>query len=133
MLLLKSLGTWFLLAILAIITGTIRTYLILPYVGEHAAHIIGTLLFLAIQFFVIFFFIKKVQVSAAKDLLIIGIFWIVLTVIFEFIFGHYVMNHSWEKLFADYNIFNGRLWSLVLLNNLAAPLIIGKLLVKRKS
>ena len=132
MLLLKSLGIWFLLAVLAIIIGTIRTFLILPYVGEQAAHIIGTIIFLAIQFIVIFFFIKRITVDATQDLLMIGIFWIILTIIFEFIFGHYVMNHPWEKLFADYNILNGRLWSLVLLNNLAAPLISGKLLRDKK-
>jgi hypothetical protein len=37
------------------------------------------------------------------------------------------MNHPWKKLLADYNIFAGRLWLLVLLNNIIAPLTSEKL------
>jgi apolipoprotein N-acyltransferase len=36
------------------------------------------------------------------------------TIAFEFGFGHFVAGHSWSKLLADYNVFNGRLWLLVL-------------------
>lgn len=133
MVLLKALGIWLLLAALAIINGMIRTLFILPAFGEQTAHVIGTLIFLLLQFIVIYFFIQKASILKTSDLIKIGVFWIVLTVIFEFIFGHFVMNHSWDKLFADYNILNGRLWSLVLLNNLMAPLICGKILLRKKS
>lgn len=133
MILLKALGIWFLLAALAIINGTIRTFLILPLSGEQTAHVTGTIIFLIIQFTVIWFFIKKTSINKTSELIKIGLFWILLTVIFEFIFGHFAMGHSWEKLFADYNILNGRLWSLVLLNNLAAPIISGRYLSAKKN
>jgi hypothetical protein len=58
----------------------------------------------------------------------IGTFWVILTVLFEFGFGHYVAKHSWQKLFADYNIFKGRLWLLVLINNIFAPVFSGYLI-----
>ncbi|MEJ2616564.1 MAG: hypothetical protein P8Z35_16530 [Ignavibacteriaceae bacterium] len=132
MLLLKALGIWFLLAVLAVINGTIRTFLILPALGEQAAHVAGTIIFLLLQFTVIYFFIKKSSLKRMKELISIGLFWLFLTIAFEFIFGHYVMNHSWEKLLADYNILKGRLWILVLLNNLIAPLICGKYLLRKK-
>lgn len=73
-------------------------------------------------------FIRKLRIKDAKTLLGIGFFWVVITVIFEFVFGHYVMGLSWQKLFADYNLFNGRLRALVLLNNFFAPIISGKIL-----
>jgi hypothetical protein len=44
----------------------------------------------------------------------IGVIWLILTIGFEFGFGHYVAGNSWEKLLADYNILNGRVWSLFL-------------------
>ena len=68
------------------------------------------------------------KTKEVKTLLGIGIFWVVITVIFEFLFGHFVMSHPWEKLLADYNLFNGRLWVLVLINNIAAPFISGKII-----
>ena len=132
MVLIKALGIWFLLAVLAIINGTIRTFLILPALGEQAAHVAGTIIFLLLQFIVIYFFIKKSSITGTKELISIGLFWLLLTIAFEFIFGHYVMNTPWEKLFADYNFLKGRLWILVLLNNLIAPLICSKYLLREK-
>jgi hypothetical protein len=67
------------------------------------------------------------KIKDVKTLLGIGFFWVVITVIFEFVFGHYVMGHPWQKLFADYNLLNGRLWVLVLINNIVAPLLSGKI------
>lgn len=128
MLYIKSIGIWFLLTVSAIIVATFRVGVLLPPFGEQTAHQLGTILFLIIQFVIIYFFIKKMKIKETKTLLGIGIFWVVITIIFEFVFGHYVMGHSWQKLFADYNLLNGRLWVLVLLNNIAAPLISGKVI-----
>lgn len=41
--------------------------------------------------------------------------WMILTVVFEFSFGHYVVGGSWSKLLSDYNILDGRVWSLFIL------------------
>lgn len=128
MLYLKSFGIWFILAISAIVVATFRVNVLLPKFGEHTAHQIGTVLYLIVQFAIIYFFIKKMKVKETKTLLSIGMFWVFITIIFEFAFGHYVMGHSWQKLFADYNLLNGRLWILVLINNLIAPLISRKIL-----
>ncbi|GIK59467.1 MAG: hypothetical protein HND39_06505 [Ignavibacteriota bacterium] len=127
MLYIKSLGIWFILTISAIIVATFRVNVLLPQFGEQTAHQIGTILFLIVQFIIIYFFIKKMKVKETKTLLGVGLFWVVITIIFEFLFGHYVMGNSWQKLFADYNLLDGRLWVLVLINNLSAPLISGKI------
>ena len=128
MLYIKSLGIWFILAVSAIVVATFRVGVLLPALGEQTAHQLGTILYLIVQFVIIFFFIKKMKIKKTKTLLGIGIFWLVITIIFEFVFGHYVMGHSWQKLFADYNLLNGRLWVLVLINNIAAPLISRKII-----
>ena len=47
-----------------------------------------------------------------------GIMWVALTVAFEFLAGHYVFGNSWKRLTADYNVFRGRIWILVLLTAL---------------
>jgi len=62
------------------------------------------------------------------DLILIGAFWTILTIGFEFGFGHYVMGRPWDHLLADYNILKGRLWSLVLLTMLIAPSLWGFML-----
>jgi len=128
MLYLMSLGIWFILAVSAIAVATFRVVVLLPLFGEQIAHQLGTVLYLIIQFLIIYLFIKKMKIKEVKTLLGIGIFWVVTTVIFEFVFGHYVIGNSWQKLFADYNLLKGRLWVLVLINNIAAPLISEKMI-----
>ena len=128
MLFLKSFGIWLILAVSAIVVATFRVGVLLPQFGEQTAHQLGTILYLIVQFIIIYLFIRKIRIKDVKTLLGIGIFWVVITIIFEFVFGHYVMGHSWQKLFADYNLFNGRLWILVLINNLIAPIISRKIL-----
>ena len=76
-------------------------------------------------------FLKLLKIDYSNiDLLLIGGFWVILTVLFEFVFGHYVIGNPWQKLLADYNILKGRVWSLFLLAELISPLLIG-LLLKR--
>jgi hypothetical protein len=128
MLLLKSFIIWILFVFLAILNGTSRQKYISPKLGDYSGHVISTVILILVIFVVTFFFVRHLQTDSTKDLLTIGIFWVVLTVLFEFGFGHYVMGHPWSRLLADYNIFKGRLWCLVLLNNLVAPLICGKFL-----
>lgn len=125
---LKSFGIWLILAISAIVVATFRVKVLLPALGEQTAHQIGTIIYLIVQLTIIYFFLNKMKIKEVKTLLRIGIFWFVITIIFEFIFGHYVMGNSWEKLFADYNLLNGRLWVLVLVNNIAAPIISSKMI-----
>jgi len=60
----------------------------------------------------------------------IGLLWLVMTVAFEFGFGHYVAGHSWNRLLADYNIFNGRVWSLFLVWVTILPYVIFQLRIK---
>ncbi|MEW6447103.1 MAG: hypothetical protein AB1426_03305, partial [Bacillota bacterium] len=57
----------------------------------------------------------------------IGLIWLVLTVAFEFGFGHFVMGHSWSRLLHDYNLLKGRLWVLVLLWVAIAPYVFYRL------
>ena len=132
MLYLKAILVWMLLAVLAVLNGTFRIYVILPNTDEQTAHIISTVIGVFIQFIAIYLFIKSLKKKSATQMLQIGVFWVILTVLFEFIFGHYVMNHPWEKLLADYNIFAGRLWILVLLNVLLAPFLAFKIQKKNE-
>jgi len=47
-----------------------------------------------------------------------------MTVAFEFLFGHYVMGHSWHRLLQDYDLHQGRVWVLVLAWTAFGPCIL---------
>ena len=78
-------------------------------------------------FGIAFVFVKARGPLPPSTLLLIGLFWLVLGVLFEFGFFHYVMHEPWGKLLADYNIFQGRLLIVVWLSVLLSPLVCGSL------
>lgn len=76
--------------------------------------------------------VKGPPTLGEREALIIGLIWLVTTIGFEFLFGHYVAKHSWEHLLSDYNILRGRLWLLVLLWSISAPYVFFKLNTRLK-
>ena len=129
---LYALGIWFIFVIAGILNGIFRETYIAPRVGEHAGHVISTIILVCVILIVTYLFISNMKIDYAKtDLLIIGALWLLLTILFEFVFGHFVMGNSWNTLLADYNILKGRVWSLVLLTTFIAPLLFGYILQNR--
>ena len=128
---LYAFGIWFIFVILAILNGVFRNSVITPKIGEYGGHIISTIILISVILIVTYIFIGNIKIAYTNtNLLLVGTLWLVLTVLFEFIFGHYVVGNSWNTLLADYNILKGRVWSLVLLTELLAPLLFGLILRK---
>ena len=129
--LLYAFGVWVIFGILAIINGVIRNKLYTPKIGEYPGHVISTIIAICFVAAGTYLFLRFMKIDYSNiDLLLIGGFWVILTVLFEFVFGHYVIGNPWEKLLADYNTVKGRLWSLFLLTEFISPSLIG-LLLKR--
>ncbi|MGL5512785.1 MAG: hypothetical protein ACRDBM_06040 [Sporomusa sp.] len=113
---------WGILVILAIINGGIREEFMSVHVGEQVGHIISSIILYSVVLLVAYIFVNRVGIEYKPNaMLATGLYWFILTIGFEFIFGHYVAGHSWERLLADYNILNGRIWILVLITVLCAP------------
>jgi len=125
-LLIKVLGFWVLLALVAILNGIFRGAVLEPWLGKSQGHILSTFLLITMFLVAIHQFLHGVDDAYSRsDLLVIGVIWTIMTISFEFAFGHYVMKHPWERLLADYNLLKGRLWSLVLIAILFGPLLLG--------
>lgn len=111
----KYFFAWFPMIIIAIFNGTLREYGYKPFVGDLTAHWISTLLMILFISLYILAISNKWKIVSAGQSLSIGGIWLIMTVIFEFGFGHYIIGHPWSTLLHDYNIFEGRTWILVLL------------------
>lgn len=118
---LRAFFVWLVLLVLAVLNGTFRQAVLLPRLGDGMAHVVSTLLLSAIIFALAFFSIRYIHPQTAGDARLVGLLWVVLTVAFEFGAGHYLFGNPWPKLLADYNLAAGRIWVLVLLADLAAP------------
>lgn len=116
-------GLWVLFACVAIALGTAREFWLKPWLGELRAHQVGTLLVCAVIFGMCCATIPHWGVISQPRALAIGSLWLVMTIAFEFGFGHVVAGHPWSKLFADYNVLRGRIWILVLMVTWMSPVL----------
>jgi hypothetical protein len=128
MLFVKAFGVWLVMLLAAFINGAIRETLIVPRLGERIGHIIGVVVFSSAIFGITYVFVKALIPVPSSTLFHIGLFWLILSLLFEFGFFHYVMHEPWSKLLADYNMFQGRLLIVVWLSTLFSPLVCGTLL-----
>ena len=111
----------------AFLNGALREVLIVRLVGEQVGHVLSVVLLSGAIFGLTYLFVGALEPLPASTLLGIGLCWLVLSLLFEFGFFHYVMHEPWDKLWADYNIFQGRLLIVVWLTTLFSPLLCGKL------
>lgn len=69
----------------------------------------------------------------ASTLLRIGLMWLVLTLLFEFLLGRKVLHLSWQRLLSDYNLPRGGLQPIGLLFMMMAPLLMERLHTKQET
>lgn len=115
---------WFVMVLIAIANGFFAERVVSPRLGDYVAHLYKTafiiiVIFIGARIYVTRFAPEPVLTSALSA----GLLWFFCSMTFEFLFGHYVFGFSWERLLADYRIWQGRLWSLVLASEIIAPLL----------
>jgi hypothetical protein len=110
--------------IIAILNGMLRVMTYGKFMPEIRAHQLSTLTGIVIIGFVVWKINQYYPINDGSEALKIGFIWLVMTILFEFGFGHYVMNRSWVFLLRDYRIDKGRIWGLFLIWVLLLPLIV---------
>lgn len=125
---LRGLAVWLALLVLAFAGAALREAALAPRIGAEAAHLVGTIVVVAVFLAAIALSVRWVVPGLETSrLLALGTAWTAMTVAFEFGFGHFVMGHSWNRLLHDYDVSAGRVWILVLLTTLLGPWLLGRL------
>ncbi len=117
--------TWVLFLPFPIINGIVREKVYRQFVGELLANRISTVILIVLFLLYIYIVLgSKLSTLSSKELWIIGFEWVIFTVIFEFLFGHYGDHVSWQKLLENFNVFKGNWWDFFLLFQLFSPFIV---------
>lgn len=117
----RALLVWLGIAALAVVNGAFREAILLPRLGDSAARAISTLMLSVVILGVALVSIDWISPAAWADAWRIGALWLVMTIAFEFLAGHYLFGVPWRRILADYNLLAGRLWILVPIVTLLAP------------
>jgi hypothetical protein len=119
--LVRAAAVWFAIMLIAILNGAARDILLVPRLGYPAARALSCLTLAALIVLVTWVSLRWIHPSSLGDAWTIGVMWVAMTLTFEFVAGHYLFHTEWSTLLADYNLFAGRLWILVLVATTIAP------------
>ena len=125
--LVRHLLFWFVLMFVAIGNGILREAIYGEWMKELTAHQVSTITGIVFTGIATYLFTRSRPLESQGQAWIVGVSWLVFTLLFEFIFGHYVADHSWHKLLHDYNIFAGRVWAIFLLWVVVMPTLFYRL------
>lgn len=115
MIFLKSVLIWLIFILVESLNGTIRTFWLVPIVGDPLAHQLSFATGMLIVLAIALLFIRWLKVSRVPQLLSVGVLWMVLTLAFEIVLGRVVLNYSWGESTSDYDARQGRLMALGLI------------------
>lgn len=123
----RALVVWFVLIVAESLHGISRQLLLAPLLGDFRARQLSVFTGCLIILGITYLFIHWLRAETTKELLALGLFWVVLTVVFELALGRLVLGFPWERLLADYDLQAGGLMLFGLGFLLFAPCIAFKL------
>ena len=120
--LIRAVLVWIGLLTLAILNGAVREALLVPSVGRAAARALSTVILSALIAAAGWIAMPWIEPHTRRDAWVVGGLWVVLTLGFEFLAGHFLFGKPWPELLADYDLVAGRIWVLVLIVTLVTPI-----------
>jgi hypothetical protein len=114
---------WFGLLTIAVLNGGFREAVLVPRLGRGVSQAVSTVLLSALILAAGWTAIPWIAPRSLQEAWTIGVLWVALTLAFEFLAGHFLFGKPWQELLADYNIFEGRIWVMVLIVTLMTPIV----------
>jgi hypothetical protein len=117
----RAFMVWLAILVLASVNGAVRDFGLTPVLGNTIARALSTILLCALVLLVTWSAIGWIGPTDGRQALSVGVMWLLLTLAFEFLGGHYAFRKPWAALLADYDVTQGRIWILALIVTLFAP------------
>lgn len=123
----KYLAAWFVMLLVSVANGALRDFTYGKHMDVLSAHQISCVTSILLLGVVIALFVRRYRPESARHAMLVGVFWMTLTVAFEFLFFHYVGGHPWPALWQSYDVLHGQMWLFVLLWVAVAPYVFFRL------
>ena len=117
---LRALLIWLDIIAAETIHGTIRTVVLVPWMGDLPARQLCVFTGSIMIFTITAIFSRWLRATAYQRIAV-GVFWVVLTVLFEIVLGRLVLKVSWDRIVQDYDVTHGGLMGFGLLFMALAP------------
>jgi hypothetical protein len=123
----RALLVWLLMMAAEFVHGIARIVLLQPRLGDLQARQVAVFTGSAIILAVALACVRWIGAATTRELLGVGMLWLVLTVAFELLFGRLVIGYSWRRIGSDYNLIEGGLLPIGLAVLMLSPLLATRL------
>ncbi|QIL69112.1 hypothetical protein G7048_01105 [Diaphorobacter sp. HDW4B] len=118
----KALAVWLVILVCAVANGALREGALIPHLGRAPGLILSGVLLSALILSLTFLALPWLRAPRPAQLIGLGVFWLALTLVFEFSFGRF-QGKSWATILEAYTFKDGNIWPVVLLVTAAAPYV----------
>ena len=123
----RALLVWLVIIAAESIHGTLRILLLEPELGPVRSRqysvFTGSLLIFAITYISV----RWIGASSRLQLLLVGVGWVLLTVVFELLLGRLAMGLTWDQIIRDYDLSRGGLMLFGLIFMAIVPILADRL------
>jgi len=123
---LKGIALWFVILVFAILNGALREQVLIPSLGSFIGLAASGISLSACIFVVALAAAAWYGRLSSSRWLLVGLLWLLLTLVFEFGFGYFVQHQTWSELFGAYTFKGGNIWPLVLITTFISPWLAAK-------
>lgn len=123
----KSVGIWLLIVFAAIFNGVAREKLLTPLLGSGVSLPLSGVTLSALVLIITYFTLPLIGEVKPGVYLFIGLLWVALTLVFEYVFGYYLAGKPWHEINQVFNLRKGNLFILVLIVSGVSPWIAAKM------
>ncbi|MAL93558.1 MAG: hypothetical protein CME40_00530 [Haliea sp.] len=110
----RALLIWLVILVLATTNGVVREFLLIQTIESSIAQTLSGLLLSVLILGVAWISLPWLGIRTSSRALLVGAFWLVLTLVFEFAVGIW-QGKSWRVLLQAYTFHGGTIWPVVLL------------------
>jgi len=122
--LLRSILFWLPMPFIAILNAGLREKIMGRFLGDLGSHQLSTLTLMVWMSLYAWLIYSLLKIDSPSEAWITGITWLCLTLLFEFLAGHFLFKNSWARLLTDYNLIKGRVWGIFLIYLTVLPHLI---------
>jgi hypothetical protein len=122
----KATGIWLIILVMAILNGLLREKVMAPAIGAELSLPLSGITLSLLVLLVAYFLVPVIGKNNSHVFVLVGLLWVMLTLSFEYLFGHYVLGKSWTEINEVFDIKAGNLFIAVLFTAAFAPWLVAR-------
>jgi sensor histidine kinase YesM len=115
------------MAFIAMLNGLFREHYLAQHLGNQATLIVSGISLSMLVVIITYICFPLIAGHTGHVYRAIGLQWVIMTLMFEFLLGYYVMGRNLTEILQVFNLARGDLFLLVLISSLVSPYLVARI------